>query len=204
MESITQVARLRGTGLGGLIELLDQRESVLDWYSLLLRFMLESQPEDVSEDLYDRRFMSGGLYIEAIDKPSLDAAVCVTDTSGSMHSSWVSQSKSEIQEALMAAGIKRCWVMDNDANLAGGVKEYSMREQIEFTAHGRGGTDFRPPFQWVEDECPVRPRCLIFFTDGWGPFPETPPPYPVLWVTFGSAPEEYPWGEVLDLRGILL
>jgi predicted metal-dependent peptidase len=44
---------------------------------------------------------------------------------------------------------------------------------------------------------------MIYFTDGWGPFPEKAPPYPVLWMTFGEDPETYPFGDVIDMREIV-
>ena len=202
-QTIAQIARLRGSEAAGLVEMLDRTEPVLDWYSIMERWLLDCHPADFSEYEYDRRFMSQGIYMEAVNKPVMDAAVMATDTSGSMNTGWLVQSKSEIQYALKAVGIKRCWVLDIDAELKGDIKEYGPNDDIDFSAKGRGGTDFRPPFRWVDEECPVTPSCFIYFTDGWGPFPEKAPPYPVLWVTFGLPPEQYPFGEVLDLRGLV-
>src|SRR5690349_24935045 len=39
---------------------------------------------------------------------------------------------------------------------------------------GRGGTDFRPAFAAAEKVYP-RPDLLIYFTDGYGPVPDSPP-----------------------------
>ena len=59
---------------------------------------------------------------------------------------------------------------------------------------GRGGTDLRPVFagpllaaHGVEG--------VIYFTDGDGPTPDTPPSVPVLWIL--TKPEAFtcPWGE---------
>jgi len=75
-----------------------------------------------------------------------------------------------------------------------------------FIAHGRGGTDFRPVFQWVENE--VRsggidcPDAIIYLTDGYGSFPERAPDMPVLWVCAPGTtkPEEYPFGACLQIE----
>jgi predicted metal-dependent peptidase len=62
--------------------------------------------------------------------------------------------------------------------------------------HGRGGTDFRPVFEWVgqndEDF-----DALIYFTDGKGDYPASPPHLPVLWAVAG--PVTPPFGEVIRL-----
>jgi predicted metal-dependent peptidase len=44
---------------------------------------------------------------------------------------------------------------------------------------GGGGTDFNPVFDLLAQHTP---QALVFFTDGCGDAPETPPPVPVLWV----------------------
>ena len=44
---------------------------------------------------------------------------------------------------------------------------------------GYGGTDFRPAFTWTEENKP-RTRVFIYFTDGYGTYPEK---YFGDWVT---------------------
>jgi len=48
------------------------------------------------------------------------------------------------------------------------------------TMKGRGGTDFRPVFQWLAREAPE--AVLLYATDGFGTFPTASPPSPVLWL----------------------
>lgn len=62
---------------------------------------------------------------------------------------------------------------------------------------GRGGTDLRPPFDYVKEHN-IRPGCLVYLTDGWGPAPAEPPPYPVLWALTTDGDKPAPWG--LELR----
>ncbi|MCD8022563.1 MAG: VWA-like domain-containing protein, partial [Lachnospiraceae bacterium] len=51
---------------------------------------------------------------------------------------------------------------------------------------GLGGTDFRPVFTYVEELCAKKAfrdlRGLIYFTDGYGTFPERPPRYKTAFV----------------------
>jgi predicted metal-dependent peptidase len=211
-QSIAQQARLKGDFPGNLIEELEQTHSAVDWKSKLLRFVLSTSATDVSEEHFQRRFMGGvdesyeELYLEDIDAPQVENIIFSKDTSGSMDRDWLSQSCSEIQSAMRTVKIKRLWVLDIDTDLEGLIEEYGPNDQIEFSAKGRGGTDFRPPFEWAMTKCPTPPKALVYFTDGHGPFPEEEPPFPTLWMTFGLDPEAYPnWknSEVIDMRELV-
>lgn len=69
-------------------------------------------------------------------------------------------------------------VIENAAQL----REY-MRN---FTVIGQGGTDFRPPFVYVEELMRqkrfTRLRGLLYFTDGYGTFPAKMPPYETAFI----------------------
>jgi len=202
-QSIAQAARLRGSFPGKLVEQLEKTRTNLDWLTILQRFLLDTSANDVSEEFFDRRFLGDDLFIEAIDSPQVSDIVFAKDTSGSMHSLWLSQTCSEIESAMQKVKIKRCWLLDIDSQMNGVIKEHGPNDPIDFSAKGRGGTDFRPPFRWAKEKCPTQPKALIYFTDGWGPFPEEAPPYPVLWMTFGEDPESYPFGTVIDMREVV-
>jgi len=58
---------------------------------------------------------------------------------------------------------------------------------------GRGGTSFKPPFQFVEDNN-LDISAMVYFTDGWGDFPEEPD-YPTAWVM--TTDVEPPFGEII-------
>lgn len=65
-------------------------------------------------------------------------------------------------------------------------------------APGGGGTDFRPPFQWVRDEH-IEPDMVVYLTDTYGLFPEETPDYPVIWCSLIENPR-VPWGEVVEIK----
>ena len=64
---------------------------------------------------------------------------------------------------------------------------------------GGGGTSFVPVFRGVEER-KLNPAILVYFTDGWGTFPDRAPSYPVLWVVV-EGPDtigvEFPFGRVI-------
>lgn len=210
-QSIAQVARLKGDFPGHLVEQLERTRAGIDWKSILQRFILNTSSTDISEDTFDRRFVGDDVFIEAIESPVIQDIVFSKDTSSSMYTDWLSQSCSEIQTAMETVKIQRLWVLDIDTDLSGLIQEYGPNDKIDFSAHGRGGTDFRPPFEWAkggvgDPPCPTIPKAMVYFTDGWGPFPEKAPPFPVLWMTFGLDPDEYPkWpnSQVVDMRELV-
>ena len=72
----------------------------------------------------------------------------------------------------------------------------------EIALKGRGGTDFRPGFEWL-DEQGIQPTVCLYFTDmACSSYPETEPAFPTIWVNWGPAPSEWnrePWGERIDI-----
>lgn len=73
--------------------------------------------------------------------------------------------------------------------------------------HGFGGTDFRPVFSHVEELRRNREfvnlKGLIYFTDGYGVFPEKKPDYPTAFVFVNEGyeiPEVPPWAIRLVLE----
>jgi len=63
--------------------------------------------------------------------------------------------------------------------------------------HGGGGTDFRPVFDWV-DENDIEPDALVYLTDMMGTFPDHAPAYPVIWGDiYGRC--KAPFGDVVSI-----
>ena len=72
----------------------------------------------------------------------------------------------------------------------------------EIAIKGRGGTDFRPGFAWL-DEQGIEPGVCLYFTDmECSDYPETEPGFPVLFCNWGPPPSDWnrePWGERIDI-----
>ena len=65
---------------------------------------------------------------------------------------------------------------------------------------GGGGTDFRPVFSYIEEHSELDPNLLIFFTDGYGDYPERPPPYPVMWLLTSDGRCDVEWGQQVKFK----
>jgi predicted metal-dependent peptidase len=66
----------------------------------------------------------------------------------------------------------------------------------EIKITGRGGTSFKPPFEYLAEKH-LQPSLLIYLTDLEGDFPETPPPFPVVWVS--TTDLDAPFGQTIHL-----
>jgi VWA-like protein DUF2201 len=74
---------------------------------------------------------------------------------------------------------------------------FESGQQISLDPVQGGGTDFRPCFDWIEEQG-TQPQMVVFLTDLYGSFPEKTPPYPVLWASTGS--QRAPFGQVVPMQ----
>lgn len=125
--------------------------------------------------------------------------VVVIDTSGSMGTAELTRAVSEAAGILesMDASVT---LMTNDADIHGPIQKISSVDEIEL--HGGGGTDFRPPFQYIADNMEPKPGVCVFITDGMGPaHAENPiPQMQTIWVGVGPYRQK-PWGAGAESDG---
>jgi predicted metal-dependent peptidase len=183
----------KGFGSKGLDRLRDYQcatEAQLSWRELLWQFMV-STPCDFGG--FDRRFIHRKLYLEDVVGESIEVAICI-DTSGSIVGPELAAFMGEIQGILDAYPHIRGRLFFADAELYG-PHEFAANVALP-EATGGGGTDFRPFFEWVEasgDE-----KLAIYFTDGYGQFPNNAPSVKTLWVVLSGGLETgtFPFGQV--------
>jgi predicted metal-dependent peptidase len=124
----------------------------------------------------------------------LPQLLIAVDTSGSMAPAELA----EVARELRSLGdLARFVVVECDAAIQ---RVYHFEGQVDSFV-GRGGTDLRPPFEpsFFKAQGPI--DALVYFTDGLGPYPEEPPPFPTLWVlTKPGVPFPCPWGKQTLLR----
>ena len=204
-QQAAQLGKAQGRESGHMAEMLAaSHQSQLDWRDLLRRFMTSNTKEDYSWSRPNRRLIDEGPYMPALHSPSMEDVVFAIDTSGSMRSEVLSAVWTEIRDA--AADVEPSQVIviqcDTQVNSVEQYEPHGTPDQIEML--GRGGTEFRPVFDAIE-ELGIRPAALIYLTDlgvyGGDDYPALEPIYPVLWVTYDEPPEEMtpPWGERIDI-----
>jgi len=175
-------------------------EPEVDWRHALWKYVGKT-PADF-DDL-DRRFIYKGLYLESLLTEAVEVSVCI-DTSGSVSDELLRQFAGELKGILRSYPNVKCSLFFADTNLAGPY-EIDRIEQMP-KAVGRGGTSFVPFFDFLkkngnENNLLGNNKLSIYFTDGYGDFPEQEPNNPTMWLVCKDGLESngFPFGEVVRI-----
>lgn len=188
------IARKHGNLPGSIQRLVEDIVTTkTDWRVRLRQFATAASRDEYSFTRFNRRSIAMGLYLPGLYNETLDTFVVVADDSGSIDDQMLAVFSAEASAARDGGSPQRTIVMSCDAEV-NFVVELDRYQPMQLESHGGGGTDFRPPFDWLEERGIV-PQALIYLTDGYGPFPDQPAPYPVLWCM--TTDVVAPWGETL-------
>ena len=203
MHQAVNLARAEGKLPGGVEETVrNAHASTLDWRSLLRRYMTDAARRDYSWSLPNRRFIDGGLYLPSIRSEGMDAIAVIIDTSGSLPAQTLADFWAELREVATEIQPESVHVLQVDAAVQDAAEYAPDDLPDEIALKGRGGTDFRPGFAWL-DERGIQPGVCLYFTDMLcSDYPEAEPGFDVVWVNYSSAPSEWnrePWGERIDI-----
>ena len=171
----------------------------LNPYDILRQFLEMSARNDYSWTPPNRRYISQGFYLPSLRSEELPAIVVAVDTSGSVDQEQLDQFAAEIS-GILEAYDTTITVIYCDSTMQG-TPETFTREDLPLTlaAAGGGGTDFRPPFKWVQDQ-ELEPACLIYLTDMDCRRYPVDPGFPVLWAKIGTWPTQAPpFGDVIEI-----
>ena len=203
MHQAASLARAQGNAPGAVEETIRQaHRSILDWRSLLRRYMTDAARRDYSWSVPNRRFIDSGLYLPSMHSQGIDTIAIIIDTSASLSGETLALFWAEVRELAAELQPDSIYVLQVDAVLQDAA-EYPAGDLPDgITIKGRGGTDFRPGFEWLHEHG-VHPNCCLYLTDmECDSYPETEPPYPVAWVVWGPPQgDRYgePWGERIDI-----
>jgi len=199
--------RERGTMSGALAEQIKGRlESVVDWTDALDSFFQNVGSEfDVTWAKPNKRFIARGEYFPAMVRDGLEHLALVVDSSLSMS---VDEIRQSVSETLTIAEQYECRITfmacSNDIGPVQTWEYGDYPEDVSTVEIGkRGGTSFKPPFEYIED-MDDQPDALVYFTDGAAPFPDAPD-YPVLWAVIPDRHGdcvEVPFGEQIEVQMI--
>lgn len=123
------------------------------------------------------------------------------DTSGSVSNAVLGRFLAGMGE-ILAVHRADCHLLLCDAAVRG-VHHLRRGAPTDLPMIGRGGTDFRPVFEYLAARPRLRPDLLVYFTDLEGPFPVHPPSWRTLWVVpdMGLEIRTPPFGEVIRFEG---
>lgn len=192
-----QKTKMQGNLPGTLKRFIDSLTAPkADWRTVLRNFMKAQAKDDFAWQRPSRKALALGYVLPGLHSEAMEDMTCVIDTSGSITQEILNSFGAEIADIRESVKPNMLRNMYCDAEV-NHVDEFTPGDDFKVEPHGGGGTDFRPPFRWLEDQ-DITPTCLAYLTDGYGTFPKEPPPYPVLWVM--TTDVQPPWGDVVRIE----
>lgn len=175
----------------------------IDWRSLLRQWLFDRIRTDWSLWPPSKKHIHRGLIFPSIGVEAPGRLIFAVDTSGSMTNDDLALIFSEIRSFRETFPCKLTVLQaDTDVRSIVDFEEMDgteLPQKIDIA--GRGGTDFRPVFDWVERNATGFPSALVYATDGYGSFPKTDSGFPVIWIRTKSAlaVSKFPFGFVVTL-----
>jgi len=170
------------------------------WRELLADWVRAVAQSDWSYRRPEPAAMARGFVLPTCRAPSLGRIAVAIDTSGS-----ISQHESEQFASALGALLSaypecsvRLIYADTRVQL---VDEIGSADPLPTRIPAGGGTDLRAPHRWLEESGEAAEVAgLIYLTDLYGPLPEQPPEYPVLYVCPRDHGECPPWATIAVLE----
>lgn len=174
----------------------DMGKSKVDWRQQLRNLITEVSRNDYSWQRPNRHMIANGMYLPGLYSESFGVMAVVTDDSGSIDGPTLAAFTAEIGAIRDSVQPTKTIHMSCDAAV-NHYQEFAQDDVFKLISKGGGGTDFRPPFIELERRG-EEPKALVYLTDGYGPFPEIPPGYRVIWcMTTNVQP---PWGDCVQIE----
>ncbi len=167
----------------------------VDWREFLYGYIATYSKSTYSFVPPNMKYLYRGIYLPSLSSDLLRIVISV-DTSGSVDETLLSTFLGEISSIMQSYPNYEIDLITADAKIQS-HNVFLPGESLDYTISGGGGTDFRPVFQYVDQQINY-PTLLLYFTDGMGTFPKSEPSYDVMWVM----PKELdvPFGEVMVLE----
>ena len=175
-----------------------------DYSAFLRKFTRLGERMKINDEEFDYNFYTYGMQLygnmplieplEYKDVRVVKTFVTVIDTSGSVEEEKLRRFLEKTYQILKSGQKSKDRVnfhlIQCDALVQKDVKIISEKEleQVmeDLTLYGRGGTDFRPAFEYIEELRKngelTNLNGMLYFTDGMGVYPRKKPEYPVAFI----------------------
>ena len=193
-------AKMQGKCPAGMDRYIDELNAPkLNWRQLLQKFIVQQIPYDFTYSRPSKKSIVTGIYMPSLTRESLEIAIAV-DTSGSMSDVDLQDCLSEVIGIVSAYENVDLTVLACDADVHSASQVQTITDVQSIKLQGGGGTDFRPVFKWLEENKPNL-KLLVFFTDGYGDFPESSS-VRTLWILSNSGMDisDIPFGDAVKIE----
>lgn len=168
-------------------------EPKLPWHRILAKYLNKYSKNDYSWKKPSRRYFPEH-YLPALHSQSLMDLTFAIDTSGSVSDTDFNRFISEIHGVLKMMKPEKITLIqfDHAIKSVDRIKNVNDLKNIKFT--GRGGTDVREVFEWVNKN---KPQVLMVFTDGEFHHPGLECNTDLVWLIHNNTAFTYQQGKVI-------
>jgi predicted metal-dependent peptidase len=182
---------------GKLLQTLERffkREGVskIDWKEELKEALEPFFQDDYTLLPPSKKLLSMGIYLPSTYSNTIRLVIAI-DSSASVDEMVINRFLNEVDFLMELSGnyIIDLLVCDDKIH---SHTQFVSGEPLELKLQGYGGTDFRPVFEYVQEEISDL-KLLLYFSDLEGIFPQESPTYNVKWIA--PKAKEVPFGEVI-------
>lgn len=164
--------RSAGSVPGNLLRAIERLLGVkIDWKGQLRKFVI-SMSSKSQYFLPNRRFLGNGnvLWGSKKKKENFETLIVISDTSGSVADNELHQFVTEALGVMESFNPKETFLIWCDTTVYEPIDVVKKGEKFDVKhAPGRGGTNFIPPFEWIEKNILGKKKLgpILFFTDGY-------------------------------------
>lgn len=176
------MARLQGKLSAGLERFVgDLLNAKIPWQDVLREFMMDTVAAEESWARRNRRYET---YMPSRFSTALDSVGVIVDTSGSIGGEELTTMLAEVRAIAETTCPAVMNIMCADARVLTD-QTIEAGEEFKVEVKGGGGTDMREPLAKMAEH---DPRVVILLTDGYTPWPDCEPDYPLIVCCTTDAP----------------
>lgn len=166
----------------------------IPWQDLLRHLIVSSRADD-NETWARRNRRFRNVYLPTYESERADEIAFIGDTSGSITAEALTRVAVETASCAEQMNPERLRILWCDTDVRSEQVFEDGEPVVGLKPRGGGGTDMRVALKYVEK---YQPSTVVLMTDGYTPWPTTPPPYHLIVCCTTSAP--VPLGEVVRIR----
>ncbi|MBU0631959.1 hypothetical protein KKA17_04880 [bacterium] len=194
-EKLIQDELSRGNLPLGLERFFDLRPTCrVDWREELSHAIDRFHKDDYRVLPPSKKLLYLGTYLPSLTSNRLKLIIAI-DSSGSVDEALLAVFMSEVNSIMLSISNYEIDIIVADAAVQSHDTFYEG-DELFCTLKGGGGTDFRPVFEYIEQNL-YDTSLLLYFTDLDGDFPAKEPLFDVVWVS--PKDKEVPFGRVIEI-----
>ncbi len=170
-------------------------KSKIDWRDELRVAIDRFYKDDYAQMPPNKKFLHLGFYLPSSISQRFKLVIAV-DSSGSVDENLLNEFLNELNFLMNTIPSYEINLLVCDDKINSHQVFYSG-DRLEVDLKGGGATDFRPVFEFVQDNLQDI-QLLLYFSDLEGIFPKEEPSYEVKWISPNE--KEVPFGEIIVLK----